>query len=122
MLRDVITGGVNFPLTLVGSTLLGVLLMTTPLVFGTSPPLYFSDHVTGCFVVLIAVTAMAEVARPVRFLNVLAGAWIAISPFVFDGGTAASFANPVIGLLLIGLSLPRGARKEHYGAWDRMIV
>ena len=28
-----------------------------------------------------------------------------------------------IGLALIGLSLPRGARsEEHYGGWDRAIV
>ena len=78
----------NFPWTLVASTALGVLLMSTPLVFGTRPPLYFSDHIVGCLVILVAVTAMAEIARPVRFLNVALGAWIAASPFLLDGGDA----------------------------------
>ena len=55
------------------SAALGVLLMATPLVFGTEPPLYFSDHIAGCLVIMVAVTAMAEVARPVRFLNVPIG-------------------------------------------------
>src|SRR5690606_5237327 len=82
LLRDFLTGGVNFPWTLVASTLLGVLLMTTPLLFGSEPPLYFSDHVVGCLVIMVAVTAMAEVARPVRFLNIIFGAWIAVSPFL----------------------------------------
>lgn len=123
-LKDFVLGGVTFPRTLVVSAALGVLLMATPLIFGTEPPLYFSDHIVGCLVIMIAVTAMAEVVRPVRFLNVLLGAWVAASPFLLEGGgTAAMAADIVIGLILIGLSLPRGARsEEHYGGWDRAIV
>jgi hypothetical protein len=73
---------------------------------------------------MVAVTAMAEVARPVRLINVALGAWIAASPFLLAGGggsgTAAAMA---IGLVLAGLSLPRGKRSdEHYGGWDRAIV
>jgi nucleoside-diphosphate-sugar epimerase/uncharacterized membrane protein len=124
ILREFVTGGVNFPWTLVASTALGAFLMTTPLVFGTEPPLYYSDHIAGCLVIMVAVTAMAEVARPVRFLNVALGAWIAASPFLLDGATGLGTAGCVAaGLLLIGLSLPRGTRsKEHYGGWDRVIV
>jgi nucleoside-diphosphate-sugar epimerase/uncharacterized membrane protein len=123
VLRDFVTSGVNFPRTLVASTLIGVLLMMTPFAFGTRPPLYFSDHITGCLVILVAVTAMAEVARAVRFVNVALGAWIAASSFLLDGGTAASFANLPIGALLAALSLPRGTRSSaHYGGWDRAIV
>ena len=70
LLRDFLVGGVNYPWTLVASVALGILLLATPLVFGTEPPLYFSDHIAGCLVIMVAVTAMAEVARPVRLLNV----------------------------------------------------
>jgi hypothetical protein len=124
VLREFVTGGVNFPWTLVASTALGAFLMTTPLAFGTEPPLYFSDHIAGCLVIMVAVTAMAEVARPVRFLNVALGAWIVASPFLLGGATGAgTVAGVVAGLLLIGLSLPRGTRsEEHYGGWDRVIV
>ncbi|MGV6873192.1 NAD-dependent epimerase/dehydratase family protein [Pseudochelatococcus sp. B33] len=124
LLRDIVTGGVNFPWTLVASSLVGMLLMTTPLTFGTAPPLYYSDHVTGCLVILVAVTAMAEVARAVRFANVALGAWVAVSPFVLDGGApVATIANVLIGVALVGLSLPRGTRSDaHYGGWDRAIV
>ncbi|WP_443726232.1 SPW repeat domain-containing protein [Rhizobium mongolense] len=98
--------------------------MFSPLVFGTAPPLYFNDHILGCLVILVAVTAMAEVARPARFLNVLLGAWIAASPFVLQDATSLGTAGDVAaGLFLIGLSLPRGNRsEEHYGSWDRLIV
>lgn len=124
VLRDFITGGVNFPWTLVASTVLGVVLMATPLLAGTGAPLYFSDHIMGCVVIVVAVTAMAEVVRPVRFLNIPVGAWVAASPFLLEGGTTAGTVLTVaVGLALIGLSLPRGTRSdEHYGGWDRAIV
>ncbi len=123
-LKDFVLGGVTFPWTLVASMGLGALLMATPLAFGTQAPLYFSDHIAGCLVIMIAVTAMAEVVRPLRFLNVALGAWVVASPFLLDGGsTTATVANMGIGLALIGLGLPRGKRSdEHYGGWDRAIV
>jgi nucleoside-diphosphate-sugar epimerase/uncharacterized membrane protein len=124
VLREFLTGGVNFPWTLVASTALGVWLMTTPLSLGTAAPLYFSDHVVGCLVILVAVTAMAEIARPVRFLNVAFGAWVAVSPLLIGSTTlAGTIGDVIVGLALIGLSLPRGTRsEEHYGGWDRLIV
>jgi hypothetical protein len=124
VLRDFVIGGVNFPWTLVASTVIGIWMMATPLTLGTAPPLYHSDHVAGCLVILIAVMAMAEIARPVRFLNVALGLWIAASPFLLTGGAVAgTVGNVIAGLALAALSLPRGTRStEHYGGWDRLIV
>lgn len=124
VIREFVSGGVNYPWTLVLSTTLGALLLTTPLIADNAPPLYFSDHVAGCLVILVAVTAMAEVTRAVRFLNVPLGIWIAASPFLLDGGTGlGTTVDIVVGLALVGLSLPRGTRSsEHYGGWDRVIV
>jgi hypothetical protein len=75
-------------------------------------------------VIVVAVTAMAEIARAVRFLNLVLGAWIVVSPFLLEGGTlAGTIGDVVVGLALVGLSLPRGTRStEHYGGWDRAIV
>lgn len=124
VLAEFVTGGVNFPRTLVASVGVGILLMASPVLSGTEAPLYFSDHVTGCLVILVAVTAMAEIARALRFANVALGMWIVVSPFVLEGaGTAGTIGDVVLGLALIGLSLPRGTRsEEHYGGWDRLIV
>ncbi len=124
ILREFLMGGVNFPWTLVASTVLGAVLMMTPLLVGTQPPLYFSDHIVGCLIILLAVTAMAEVARAMRFVNVALGAWIVLSPFFLVGGIAAgTMLNVAIGLMLIGLSLPRGTRSDaNYGSWDRLII
>jgi hypothetical protein len=122
--REFLKGGVNYPWTLVAGTAVGVALMLTGAVLGTAPPLAHSDHVAGCLAITIAVSAMAEVIRPVRILNVPLGLWVAASPFLLDGGgTAAMIGNALLGLGLVALSLPRGTRsKEHYGGWDRYIV
>jgi conjugative transfer region protein TrbK len=85
---------------------------------------YFSDHIVGCLVILVAITAMAEIVRAVRFPNIALGAWLAAAPCALDGGSGlATAVNLVIGLALIDLSLPRGVRSDqHYGGWDRAII
>lgn len=98
--------------------------MVSRLVVGTEVPLADSDHLVGALVITTAVVALAEVARPLRFLNALFGAWLVIAPWLLDGGTLVGTGLDVVaGVLLIALSLPRGTRsEEHYGTWDRLIV
>ncbi len=124
VVREFLGGGVTYPRTLIAGTLIGVYLLCTRLVFGIEAPLYFSDHIVGCLVIVLAVTAWAEVARPVRLLNVPLGLWVAASPFLLDGGnTLALISNLIAGLTLAVLSLPRGRRsQEHYGGWDRYVL
>lgn len=124
LLRRFALGGVAFPWTLTAAVALGLALMMTRLAFGTDGDLADSDHVAGCLVVTIAVTALAEVARPVRFLALPIGAWLVAAPFLLDGGTAAGTVFGVsAGLALILLAMPRGRLSgEHYGGWDRAIV
>tara|TARA_R110002096_G_scaffold364311_1_gene557378 strand:- start:17132 stop:19684 length:2553 start_codon:yes stop_codon:yes gene_type:complete len=116
--------GVNVPWTLFLSAVLGTWLMFSRLVFETSGSMADSDHLVGALVITVAVIAMAEVARAVRFINVLFGAWLVIAPWLLTGSQLdGSVSTSVVGLLLIGLSLPRGRRSaEHYGQWDRLIV
>lgn len=73
----------------------------------------------------VAVTALAEVARLVRFVNVALGAWLVASPWLIGAGFAEAGAwnAIVVGMLVIGLSLPCGRRsREHYGYWDAYIA
>jgi hypothetical protein len=72
--------GVTMPWTLAASAILGVSLMFSRLVFGTAPPLANSDHLVGALVITVAVIAMAEVARALRFINILFGAWLIVAP------------------------------------------
>lgn len=118
--------GVTVPWTLLATCAVGVWLMVSRLTLSTSGALADSDHLVGALVITVAICAiaMAEVARPLRFLNGLFGVWLVAAPWLLSGaGTAVAWNDVVCGLLVAGLSLPRGRRStEHYGAWDRFVV
>jgi hypothetical protein len=116
--------GVTLPWTLVAAVAIGISLMFTRLTFGTEGAMADSDHLIGALVVTVSVIAMAEVARPLRFMNVLFGAWLLMAPWLLEGaGTIATWASVAVGIALIAVSLPRGPRsKEHYNGWDYYIV
>ena len=116
--------GTSLPWTLIVCTVLGVLLMFTRVLFETTGQMASSDHLVGALVVTFSITAMAEVARPTRFINVLFGLWLIAAPWVLGGVTSnvALWSSMFVGVLLIALSLPRGAIKRTYGTWDRYLV
>jgi hypothetical protein len=98
--------------------------MFSRLVFGPTGAVANSDHLVGALVITVAACAMAEVARPLRFLNVLFGLWLIAASWLLVDRTAGAAWNDVIsGFIVITLSLPRGRRSaEHYGAWDRYVL
>lgn len=116
--------GVNLPWTLVCCALLGAALMFTRVFFDSAPPLADSDHVVGAMIVTFAVMAMAEVARPLRFVNIVLGLWLVAAPWLLAGAGGVGTAFDVgVGVLVVALSLPRGKRSaQHYGRWDRFVA
>jgi hypothetical protein len=98
--------------------------MVSRLAFGTEGAMANSDHLVGALVITVAVCAMAEVARLLRFINVLFGLWLIAPSWLLVDRTAGAAWNDVIsGFIVISLSLPRGRRSaEHYGAWDRYVL
>ena len=97
--------------------------MFSRVVFVTEGAMANSDHLVGALLITVAVCAMAEVARPLRFISVLLGLWLMAAPWLVGGGAAdAAWNDTIVGLLVSGLNLPRGRRSaEHYGAWDRYV-
>ena len=118
------TRGITLPWQLAASMALGASLMLTRLTFGTTGALAASDHVAGALVITISIIATAEVARGLRFLNIVAGLWIAAAPIFLNGaGSNATLNGIAVGIALIALNLRRGKRSsDHYAAWDRYIV
>jgi nucleoside-diphosphate-sugar epimerase len=116
--------GVTVPWTLAACCVAGAWLMLSRLVLGTGGITANNDHLIGALIITIAVCAMAEVARPLRFVNLLLGLWLIAAPWLLSGGDASSIWNDVaIGIAVVGLSPRRGTRsKEHYGSWDRYVV
>jgi len=55
-------------------------------------------------------------------VNIAFGAWLVIAPLLLEGGHASYIASGIAsGLVLLALSLPRGAVREHYGTIDRLV-
>lgn len=112
--------GVSVTPALLLSLGIGLWLMFAPGILGRNGTAADSDHVAGALVVTISTISTAEVLRAGRLLNILAGLWIAASPFIFQL-QAAKWCELLAGLLLVALGLPRGKVKEHYGSWNRFI-
>lgn len=120
--RDTVRG-VTMPWTLAVSVVLGIWLMFTSRTLDTTGLMSHSDHLVGALVITTAIIAMAEVARPLRFVNALFGGWLVVAPWILEGASSmASWFGVAVGVSLIVLSLPRGRRsQEHYGSWDRYV-
>lgn len=121
--KDMLGGGVNLPWNLVASIAIGVWLMCTRLIFGTYGAQANSDHLIGCLVITISVTALGETARPVRFVTVLLAIVLIAAPLMLEGGSRlANWSGVFTGLLLMLLSIPRGRIENRYGGWSRYLV
>lgn len=104
------------------SIALGVWLLFAPAVLGSSSRASDSDRLVGALVVTFTAIAVAEVGRPIRFLNILFGAWLVIAPFLLAGFTPAAFVSEIVaGFALIILSFPSGKVRASYGSWNRYI-
>lgn len=122
VVSEMVRGGVTFPWTLAFSVAIGMTLMLTRLLFDADGAAADNDHLVGALVVTFSVMALAEVARPLRFVNAALGLWLMLAPWLLpDYGGASSVASVVAGGLLIALALPRGPIRNHYAGWDRYI-
>ena len=96
----------------------GVWLMIAPSLFGRGNLVSSNNTAFGALVVAVSIITMAEVVRKGRFLNLFFGIWIAILPWIFTENTNINIWNNLIaGILLIFLSIPRGAIFNQYGNW-----
>jgi uncharacterized membrane protein len=104
------------------SIALGVWLLFAPSVLGATARAADSDRLLGMLIITFTAIAIAEVARPVRFLNILFGVWLVTAPFLLAGFTPAAFVNGiVVGFALIILSFPRGKIRGRFGSWQPYI-
>ncbi|MBI3969320.1 MAG: SPW repeat protein [Chloroflexi bacterium] len=115
--------GVTVPWSLLLSAALGLWLLAAPDVLGIEGRAGNNTHLVGAAIAVVAVIALAEVVRAGRWLNIPLGLWIVITPWVFGETPTSALWNSVIaGLVVAGLSCPRGPVRERYGGWDRYVV
>ncbi|MFS8069273.1 MAG: vitamin K epoxide reductase family protein, partial [Byssovorax sp.] len=94
--------GVAMPWNLLLSAGLGAWLMLTPSLLGSAQAAAHSDHLVGALIVTVAVMALADVGRAMRYLNVLFGAWVIAAPWILGGATpAARWSDAIAGALVV---------------------
>jgi nucleoside-diphosphate-sugar epimerase/uncharacterized membrane protein len=122
IMREMMSGGVSVPWNLALSIAIGIWLMFSRAALGSEGRAADADHVIGALVLTVSVTALAEVARPARYCNVLLGAASIALAFVFWPNVWAGLSSALCGAALVLLSFGRGPVLNRYGAWNRRIV
>ena len=111
------------PKALLVSAAIGAWLMFSRVVFGHEAAMADSDHLVGSLVFTFSICAFAEVARPLRAVNLLFGAWLLASPWLLEGATLSGTVGVMLaGAALIALTLPRGPVEHRYAGWDRALL
>jgi nucleoside-diphosphate-sugar epimerase len=122
IVKEMVGSGVSLPWNLTLSALIGLSLLLTQITLGADGGLANAHHLIGSLVLTVVSIAAAEVARPVRFMNILLGAALAIVPFVYETDLVSTIVSTVSGVSLIALSFRRGPVRERYGDWSRVLV
>lgn len=104
------------------SAALGLWLMAAPSALAYAGASRVSHLVVGPIVAAVSIVAMWPVTRPLRWLNLLAGLWLLLSPWGFTAPEDALWNSVLVGVALIGLSFVRGHVKERFGGgWSALV-
>ena len=104
------------------NTLLGLWLMAAPELVGYVDPARTHDRIIGPLVASVAIIAMAECMRPVRWANLLLGVWLLCAPWVLGYMPVALFNSLAVGLLMSGCALVRGRITHSFGGgWAALL-
>lgn len=122
VLRDMWSGGVNLPWNMALAIAIGVWLMFTRLTLGAEGDMANAHHLIGSLVVTTSVIACSEVARTLRFLNLLFGVALMAVAWAYGGTPLQVGVSLGCGIALILLGLPRGQIQCRYDTWNRLSV
>lgn len=122
IIRDIFTGGVRLCYPLLLCIALGALLMFTRILLGVTGGMADAHHLIGALVITVSVTALAEVARPLRFLNLFLALGLMICALVLEGSLLVTGVTLLVAALIMVASIPRGPVNGDYGNWSRLIV
>jgi general stress protein CsbA len=104
------------------SLALGLWLMAAPAILGYGPLASDNDRIVGPLAVSVAIIAISEVTREVRWVSIPLGLWLLAAPWLLGYGLAPTINSLVVGLLLIALAFVRGAVEERFGGgWSSLL-
>jgi hypothetical protein len=122
VIKRMVSGGVSLPWNLALAAVIGVSLLFTRVTLGADGSLANAQHIIGSLVLTVISIASAEVARPMRYLNIPLGVALMAAPFMFDASMASVIVSVILGVALVVLSIRRGPIRARYGLWDRLII
>ncbi len=122
VLKDISSGGVRLCWGLITCMAIGVWLMFSRILLGVEGNMANAHHLIGALVVTVSVSALAEVGRALRFINIMLALALVICAFVLSASLPAKVATVVVALAIMAASIPRGPVADHYGKWSRLIV
>ncbi|WP_207384206.1 vitamin K epoxide reductase family protein [Legionella nagasakiensis] len=122
IIREMLSGGITLPWNLLACIAIGVWLMFTRLTLEASGGMANADHLIGSLIITVTVTALAEVVRAIRFINLIFALALFITPFMYGASLVATLASIACAVLLFILTIPRGRIVSSYGKWNKVIV
>jgi hypothetical protein len=102
--------------------LIGVWMMVSPAMLNYGKMESDYNYIIGPIAITFAITAVWEVNRSARFLVLLCGVALSISPMLsFFQSSNAIWNNALSGVIMSLISLVKGYIKKHYGGGWRSL-
>ena len=96
--------------------------MAAPAILDYGDPARRNDYIVGPVAASLAVVAIWEVTRPVRWANAGLGLWLVAAPWLLGYDPVAAVNSTATGLLLTALSLVRGQIEQRFGGgWTAVM-
>jgi hypothetical protein len=107
---------------LIVSALLGVGLYAAPDTLGYAGIARVSHLIVGPIVASVSLIAISDVARELRWVNLLLGAWLVLSAVVVEHDQLALFTGVAVGMALAALAIVRGPINQRLGGGWRAAL
>jgi glucose dehydrogenase len=102
--------------------LIGLFLMFSPTLWSYDKAASDHHYILGPLVITTGIIAIWEVNRGFRWMNVLFGAWLLISPFILGSRGINAETDVFAGILLIIFSMVKGSVTQNYGGgWTSLF-
>jgi hypothetical protein len=100
---------------------IGLWITAAPDLLGSGRAAEVNEQIVGPLAASFACVAMWQVARSLRWVNVVFGAWLVASPAVLGCSGSEAAHSILAGIALLGFSSVRGRLTHRYDGGWRML-